>query len=295
MAETRRFASAVAPDVASVIEESDAVYVCTWTSEHRSLVERVVTAGRAVFCEKPLATTLDDAIALNDSVQRARVINQVGLVLRHSPAFALLRHLVQDPLSGRVVSLVFRDDQYIPTQGLYGSTWRGDVDKAGAGTLLEHSIHDIDLIEHTIGHIAGVNARRANYHQIDGIEDVMVVGLQLRDGGIGSLVSIWHDNLARPSQRRVEVFCERRYIALENDWHGPVRWQDTDGGGGILEGNDLSAAASSFNRGNFTSGANQLQKFINDVNAQSGKKIDAATASAFIAAARAIVAAVAVS
>src|ERR1700716_898730 len=54
-----RFAGVAAPDVASVIEASDAVYVCTWTSKHRALVELVVTAGRAVFCEKPLATTLD--------------------------------------------------------------------------------------------------------------------------------------------------------------------------------------------------------------------------------------------
>ena len=56
---------------------------------------------------------------------------------------------------------------------------------------------------------------------------------------------------------------------------------------------DLSAAASSFNRGSFTSGANQLQQFMADVSAQSGKKIDMATANAFIAAAQAIVSAVA--
>ena len=57
---------------------------------------------------------------------------------------------------------------------------------------------------------------------------------------------------------------------------------------------DLSAAAASFNRGSFNSGANQLQTFIADVNAQSGKKIDMATSNAFISAAQAIVSAVAV-
>jgi probable HAF family extracellular repeat protein len=57
---------------------------------------------------------------------------------------------------------------------------------------------------------------------------------------------------------------------------------------------DLSAAAASFNRGSFNSGANQLQTFIADVSAQSGKKIDVATANAFIAAAQTIVSAVAV-
>jgi predicted dehydrogenase len=238
-----RFGSPRAPDAEAVVDSSDAVYVCTWTSEHRALVELVVGAGRAVFCEKPLAMSLADATALAAAVQRAGVVNQVGLVLRHSPAFAMLRDLVRDPSAGKVVSVVFRDDQYIPTQGMYHSTWRGDVSKAGAGTLLEHSIHDIDLIEHTIGRIVGVNARSTNYHHLSGIEDVMSVGLTLGDGGIGSLVSIWHDNLSRPSQRRVEVFCERRYVSLENDWLGPVRWQDTDDNGGSLEGAELYSAA----------------------------------------------------
>ena len=237
------YQSKVMADAESVVDASDAVYVCTWTSEHRALVELVVSAGRAVFCEKPLATSLADATALAEAVQRADVVNQVGLVLRHSPAFAMLRRLAQDPVAGRVVSVVFRDDQYIPTQGMYHSTWRGDVTKAGAGTLLEHSIHDLDLIEHTIGRIVEVNARSTYYHHLTGIEDVMSVGLTLDGGGTGSLVSIWHDNLSRPSQRRVEVFCERRYVSLENDWLGPVRWQDTNGDGGALEGVDLYEAA----------------------------------------------------
>lgn len=58
--------------------------------------------------------------------------------------------------------------------------------------------------------------------------------------------------------------------------------------------NDLSAATSSFNRGSFKAGANQLQQFVSDVNAQAGKKIDATTVSAFIAAAQAIITAVAI-
>ncbi|MEO5843016.1 MAG: Gfo/Idh/MocA family oxidoreductase [Acidimicrobiales bacterium] len=234
-----RFESTAAADAASVVDASDAVYVCTWTSEHRSLVELVVGAGRAVFCEKPLATTLAEATALAQAVQRAGVVNQVGLVLRHSPAFALLRRFVQDPTAGRVVGVVFRDDQYIPTQGMYQSTWRGDAAKAGAGTLLEHSIHDIDLIEHTIGRIVSVNARSVAYHDIAGIEDVMAAGFELENGALGSLMSIWHDNVARPSQRRVEVFCEHRYASLENDWLGPVRWQDSSGESGMLEGTEL--------------------------------------------------------
>src|ERR1043165_2069122 len=38
-----------------VIDSCDAVYVCTWTSEHLRQVEKAAARGRAVFCEKPLA------------------------------------------------------------------------------------------------------------------------------------------------------------------------------------------------------------------------------------------------
>ena len=54
----------------------------------------------------------------------AGIVNQVGLVLRFLPAMNWLRHLVTNLDGGRVMSVVFRDDQYIPIQGMYGSTWR---------------------------------------------------------------------------------------------------------------------------------------------------------------------------
>jgi len=56
---------------------------------------------------------------------------------------------------------------------------------------------------------------------------------------------------------------------------------------------DLNAAGSSFNRGSFKNGVNQLQTFISDVNAQVGKKIDVGTANGFVVAAQAIISAVA--
>ena len=112
---------------------------------------RSSSATCPVFCEKPLAVDLDSAVAMVDAVRRSGVVNQVGLVLRDSPAFVYLRDQVNRPESGRVMSVVFRDDQYIPIQGQYGSTWRADPTKAGSGTLLEHSIHDLDILEWMLG------------------------------------------------------------------------------------------------------------------------------------------------
>ena len=122
------------------------------------------------------------------------------------------------------MNVVFRDDQYLPTQGLYGSDWRADVARAGGGTLLEHSIHDLDLLEWMMGPITEVSARLGSVHGLDGIEDQATVTLVGRSGAQANLISVWHDVLSRPSQRRVEVFALGAYYALEGDWSGPVRW-----------------------------------------------------------------------
>jgi UDP-N-acetyl-2-amino-2-deoxyglucuronate dehydrogenase len=228
---------------AEVLDGCDAVYVCTWTAEHPRLVQAAVERGLGVFCEKPLAVDLESAAGMTASVAASGVVNQVGLVLRRSPAFTFLRHLVTSPESGRVMAVVFRDDQYIPTQGMYGSTWRGDPAKAGSGTLLEHSIHDIDVLEWVAGPVTSASARSAHFHELAGIEDAVAVSFAFAGGAVGTLTSVWHDILERPSLRRVEVFCERGWFAMEeDDWFGPVHWTRLGGGRGSLSGPDLESA-----------------------------------------------------
>lgn len=222
-----------------VLDGCDAVYICTWTSEHPRLVTAAAERGLAIFCEKPLATTVTAARQMADTVERAGVANQVGLILRRSPAFTVVREMIREERSGRVMSVVFRDDQYIPVRGMYASTWRGDVDKAGAGALLEHSIHDVDLLDWVVGPVERVSARTAEFHGIAGIEDVVVGTLDFAGGGIGSLTSVWHDIDARPSLRYVEVICERAWFSIEGDWFGPVRWTRHDGSSGELANDAL--------------------------------------------------------
>src|SRR4051794_18113972 len=147
----------------AVLDAVDAVYVCTWTSEHGRLVDLALERGLPVFCEKPLATSLAGAEQMAASVQTAGVINQVGLVLRTSPSFLELEHQLADPRNGRVQAVVLRDDQFLPNQGHYGSTWRGEIDKVGAGTMLEHSIHDIDALEWLFGPMTSLSARSTTF------------------------------------------------------------------------------------------------------------------------------------
>lgn len=234
----------VARSEEEVLDTCDAVYVCTWTSEHPRLVSAAVERGLPVFCEKPLATDLSGAEALAAEVTASGVTNQVGLILRRSPAFNLAKHVVEADEVGRVMAVSFRDDQYIPTQGMYASTWRGERDKAGAGTLIEHSIHDVDILEHVVGPLATVAAQRGDFHGLDGIEDVMALSLGFAGGARGTLLSVWHDILSRPSLRRVEIFCERALVTVEDDWFGPVTVQPAEGEGTTFLGEDLLAECS---------------------------------------------------
>jgi predicted dehydrogenase len=240
----------VCRSVDEVLDGCDAVYICTWTNSHPELLARAVARGRHVFCEKPLAFTADEAQRMADAADAAGVTHQVGLVLRHSPAYVWAKQLVDDPAAGRVMTVVFRDDQFIPIQGHYASTWRGDVSLVGAGTLLEHSIHDVDMLRYLVGDVRRVSAHMGYFHGLDGIDDVATASLRFTGGATGVLNSVWHDNLARPSLRRVEIFCERRHIVIDgDDWFGPVSWTDSDGGSGSLEGEHLSAAANDLRDG----------------------------------------------
>ena len=91
-------------------------------------------------------------------------------MLRRAPVFANAADAVTPGLRPRRWRRV-RDDQYFPIQGMYGSTWRSDVAKAGGGTLIEHSIHDVDVLRWLLGDPESVSARTTFRFGYPGIED----------------------------------------------------------------------------------------------------------------------------
>jgi predicted dehydrogenase len=219
----------VVSSVAEVLERCDAVWVCTPTAAHRATVEAAVARGCAVFCEKPLAPDLAGAEALATTVADSGVPAQVGLVLRFAPVFRALRDVLGSGELGAPMTAIFRDDQYFPVQGVYGSTWRGDVAVAGGGCLIEHSIHDLDILRFCLGEVTGVTGTTANFSGHEGVEDLATVSLRFASGASAELVSVWHDILSRGSTRRIEVFCRQGMAWLDNDFLGPLHVQTTDG------------------------------------------------------------------
>jgi myo-inositol 2-dehydrogenase/D-chiro-inositol 1-dehydrogenase len=221
--------STVVADAAEVASHADAVWVCTPTAAHRDAVDEALARGRAVFCEKPLDRDLASATALVDAVAASGVINQSGLVLRSAPVFRGLRDLVASGELGEPMAAIFRDDQYFPIRGTYASKWRADAAQSGGGCLMEHSIHDVDILRFCFGEIESVAARTANHAGYDGVEDMASVALAFGSGMVAQLTSVWHDILSRGSTRRVEVFCRQGMVWLENDFRGPLHVQTSEG------------------------------------------------------------------
>jgi predicted dehydrogenase len=212
------------PELDDLLDRVDAVWICTWTSAHLVAVEAAAERSLAIFCEKPLAPTLAEAERLAAALRR--VPHQVGLVLRHAPVFRAAADLVEQGRYGKPLLAVLRDDQYFPIQGWYASAWRADVSKAGGGTLIEHSIHDVDLLRWILGGAVGepddVSARAASMFDHPGIDDATVLTFQFAGGSTATVVSVWHQILARGSLRRLELFCEDALLWTEDDYLGPL-------------------------------------------------------------------------
>jgi predicted dehydrogenase len=223
-------ASLVTSDWRELVDSPDVnvVYVCVPTAWHKEIVVSAAERGKHVFCEKPLATNLADVEEMVAAVARAGVKTGVGLVLRHSPILTVLKSLTSDPALGRLMTIIFRDDQFFPIQGHYRSEWRKDRDVAGSGTLLEHSIHDVDILRWFAGEVRSVRGTVRNFAGHEGVEDLAVASFEFENGAHAQLVSVWHNVVGRPSSRRLELFFENGYFEIDNDFSGAIRFQRRD-------------------------------------------------------------------
>jgi predicted dehydrogenase len=211
----------------ALLDGVDVVYICTPTAQHLDLVRAAASRGLAIFCEKPLAPNLADATEVASVL--ATVPHQVGLVLRAAPVFEELQRRIASGTFGRPMAVSLRDDQFFPNQGHYASTWRSEVATAGGGTLIEHSIHDIDVLRWLLGDPSGVACRTSSFFGHEGIEDLANATFVYEDGKTANLLSIWHQVLTRPSTRRLEVFCEQGHVWTEDDNTGPLHVQTSAG------------------------------------------------------------------
>ncbi|NLF19070.1 MAG: Gfo/Idh/MocA family oxidoreductase [Lentisphaerae bacterium] len=136
-----------------------AVTVATASSTHRPICLDAIAAGKAVICEKTLATNADDALAIVQAAERAGTIFYTSYMKRFIPAVEQARALL--PSLGRIVSTHIRAYQAwgdlwgaMPAEGLFhtppGGT-SGVTRNYGGGILTCGGSHILDLVCHLLG------------------------------------------------------------------------------------------------------------------------------------------------
>jgi len=129
---------------AELLDWCAGLVVCTETARHRELVERAASAGVAVLCEKPLATTVSDARAMVRACADADVPLMTAYPVRLHPEFAAVRAAVRSGRIGRVLSAQGINNGRAP----FGErAWFADRRMAGGGALADHTVHLADLLD----------------------------------------------------------------------------------------------------------------------------------------------------
>ena len=134
----------------------DAVDICLPTDLHRQTAETALAAGKHVFCEKPLALTVDDAETMVHAAREAGRQLMVGHCLRFWPEYEVLYDLVHSGEHGALVSLSLSRRNARPDYAVGG--WTKDPARC-VGAALDMHIHDTDFICHLLGAPRSVSAR----------------------------------------------------------------------------------------------------------------------------------------
>ncbi len=225
------------------------VYVCTPTSFHAEQVHAAAARGLHIFCEKPLAMSYAEGAAMVAAIAGAGRRAQIGLVLRFSAVFHVMRALARDPRAGKALAVVFRDDQCFPIRGIHSSAWRADRALTAGGTLIEHGVHDLDLMTWFFGPISHLRAWERNFAAHPGIEDYMAIEIEFASGLRAQLLNLWHGMIQRPSNRRLEIFCENAFIASDADMCGDITYQFGDGAEEVMRGQEVHERFVAMNTG----------------------------------------------
>lgn len=117
---------------------------------HRDHCVAGFAAGKHVFCEKPLAVTIDQCEEIRNAHRAAGTLFATGFVLRYAPLYRKMHELVQNGAIGRIISIEANENLSADHGGFIMRNWRRHRTENGPH-LLEKCSHDIDLINWMIG------------------------------------------------------------------------------------------------------------------------------------------------
>lgn len=188
-----------------------AVYVAAPNHVHRPLVEAAARAGLPVLCEKPMATSLDDARAMVAACAEAGVAYATAFDQRFHPAHRHLASMVAAEAVGAVTAIRIVYACWVGA-GWAADNWRIDPARAGGGALFDLAPHGLDLSSMILGEaltdVSAMGQRRVHRYAV---EDGALVIARSQSGVLVQMHVAYNCPEALP-RRRLEVVGTRGQI-----------------------------------------------------------------------------------
>ena len=210
--------AAVARSAEELIEACDAIYVATPNTRHTELAVAAATAGRHVFCEKPMATSLEEARRVLEAAGASESVFQVGHNRRFAPVYTTLKRMLSETRPHSAHVKMNRGELIKPE-------WVGDPATTG-GFLYETTIHMFDMMRFLFGEVTRMHALGSSHEYPE--EDDFSVLLAFEGGVHATLASSSDASWLFPFER-VEVFCHHRTI-LTREMEALVTSEGLEGG-----------------------------------------------------------------
>lgn len=173
-----------------LLESVDGAIVCSTNTAHLEWVERASENGVHVLCEKPLATSIEDARAIVDICEAAGVQLGLCMPLPFSVPAKRAKAAYEAGEIGDLRVAVGTNRAWLRDRHLTG--WSADLEHAGGGAVMDHTVHIVNLVRWITGEeVVEVYAELSTMHGDLDVEDVNMLSMELSDGSIFTLDGSW--------------------------------------------------------------------------------------------------------
>jgi UDP-N-acetylglucosamine 3-dehydrogenase len=163
--------------VASLLDEVEAVVVCSENKHHARDVIPALTGGVHVLCEKPISTTVEDARAMIQASETSGSQLRTAFPVRYLSSVARARELVRGGALGRVLALNGTNHGQNP------GGWFLDPELAGGGAVMDHTVHLADVLRWMLDvEVKSVYAEVDSFFGAQGTDDAAILTLELEGG-----------------------------------------------------------------------------------------------------------------
>lgn len=176
-------------DIDKVLEDEsiDFIDICTPNSSHFEILKKVVESGKAVYCEKPLSSCLEDSVKMEELVRKNKLKNAVALIYRYMPAVRLIKIALERQLIGDIIDFKVKlyHKSYLDLSKK--ESWR-TKQSSGGGALIDLGVHLIDMIHFTLGRIKEVNCdTRIFFKDRTDVDEIALCRISMKNGCSGSM------------------------------------------------------------------------------------------------------------